>query len=42
MPRISYYVAVSLDGFIAKSDGRIDWLSCVDMAEEDYGYAEFF
>jgi dihydrofolate reductase len=42
MPRISYYVATSLDGFIAKPDGCIDWLSCVAMTGEDYGYAEFF
>jgi hypothetical protein len=29
---------MSLDGFIARSDGRIDWLSVVERSVEDYGY----
>ena len=37
----SVYIAVSLDGFIARSDGRIDWLSIVERAGEDYGYKRF-
>ena len=36
------YIAVSVDGFIARSDGRIDWLSVVEKKGEDYGYARFF
>ncbi len=39
--RCSVYIAVSLDGFIARSDGRIDWLSIVEQAGEDYGYQRF-
>ena len=36
------YIAVSLDGFIAASDGGIDWLSEIPNPEKsDYGYAEF-
>ena len=38
MPKIILYIAISLDGFIAKEDGNIDWLSSFD---EDYGYDEF-
>lgn len=35
------YIAMSLDGYIAKENGDIDWLSIVDNPSEDYGYAEF-
>jgi len=38
----SVYIAVSLDGFIARSDGTIDWLANVQRAGEDYGYKRFF
>jgi dihydrofolate reductase len=39
--RCSVYIAMSLDGFIARSDGRFDWLSTVERAGEDYGYKKF-
>jgi len=39
---VSYYVAMSLDGFIAKPDGDIHWLSAVERPGEDYGYAAFY
>ena len=39
--RCSVYIATSLDGFIARADGSIDWLSKVQVAGEDYGYATF-
>jgi dihydrofolate reductase len=41
-PRCSVFIATSLDGFIARRDGAIDWLSIVERAGEDYGYARFF
>jgi dihydrofolate reductase len=39
--RCSIYIATSLDGFIARKDGDIDWLSVVERAGEDYGYRRF-
>jgi dihydrofolate reductase len=41
-PRCSVFIAASLDGFIARRDGGIDWLSIVETPGEDYGYAQFF
>ena len=35
------YIAASLDGYIAKPDGDIGWLSSVEAPPEDYGYAAF-
>lgn len=39
---VTLYIAASLDGYIARKDGSIDWLSMVDAEGEDYGYAEFY
>lgn len=41
-PRCSAYLAVSLDGFLARPDGSLDWLEAVQTPGEDYGYAAFF
>ena len=41
MRRVVLYIATSLDGYIAKPDGGIEWLSVVDRQGEDYGYGEF-
>lgn len=39
---VSVYVATSLDGFIADSDGGIDWLTEIPNPEKsDFGFAEF-
>lgn len=40
MARIVYYVAASLDGFIADSAGGVDWLP--DAESGDCGYADFY
>ncbi len=41
-PRVSVYLAVSLDNFIARDDGSLDWLADVqDAGGGDYGYADF-
>lgn len=41
-PRCSVYIATSLDGFIARPNGGIDWLSIVEREGEDYGFKTFF
>jgi dihydrofolate reductase len=39
---IIYYVAASLDGFIATPEGGIDWLKPFEGTGEDYGYGDFY
>lgn len=40
--KASVYIATSLDGFIARRDGKIDWLpSGEGPSGEDYGYKKF-
>ena len=49
MPEVILYVASSLDGYIARPDGAVDWLDEVpeqgdgqeDVPADDYGYGEF-
>lgn len=41
MRKIVLYIATSIDGFIARSNGEIDWLSVVEEPGNDYGYSEF-
>ena len=38
--KVSVYIATSLDGFIARKNGEIDWLTGGESGE-DYGYAKF-
>ena len=41
--KASVYIATSVDGFIARPNGDIDWLAVADEGgeTEDYGYQEF-
>jgi len=41
-PRFSVFIGTSLDGFIARTDGGLDWLDTVHVPGEDYGYQAFF
>ena len=42
MPQFVLYIATTLDGYIARPDGRIDWLNSFEAGEEDYGYSAFY
>ena len=37
--RFRVYIAVSLDGYVATPDGRVEWLE--SFQNEDYGYSSF-
>jgi len=42
MADIKLYIATSIDGFIARKDGSLDWLNNHPNPDQlDYGYAEF-
>jgi dihydrofolate reductase len=39
--KVILFIAMSLDGYIAKPSGEISFLSLVEKENEDYGYNEF-
>lgn len=41
-PQISLYISVALDGYIARADGAIDWLTRIDDIDTDYGYDSYY
>lgn len=40
-PKISIYIAMSIDGYIAKKDGNLNWLEYGHTGDEDYGFKKF-
>lgn len=40
-PKISIYIATSIDGYIARQDGGLDWLEYGHTGDEDYGFKKF-
>ena len=43
MRKIKLYIAISLNGKIAKSDGSVDWLESIPKpVDSDYGYSDFY
>ncbi|GAA4451206.1 dihydrofolate reductase family protein [Nibrella saemangeumensis] len=38
MRKLILFIATSLDGYIARTNGEVDWL----LADEDFGYEEFY
>ena len=39
--KVKLFIAMSVDGYIAKDEDNIDFLSIVERPGEDYGYADF-
>jgi dihydrofolate reductase len=42
MLEVVYYVAASLDGYIATDDGGVDWLAPFQSAREDHGAGDLY
>lgn len=43
MPKIQLYIACSLDGYIAREDGKLDWLDAIPNPDKsDFGYFDFY
>ncbi len=41
-PSVSVFISATLDGFIGRADGALDWLTQIDDSDTDYGYEEYY
>jgi dihydrofolate reductase len=41
LPSVAINLCVTLDGFLAREDGRVDFLEAFNVGGEDYGHAAF-
>lgn len=41
MRKLTIFIAISVDGYIAKPNDDLDFLKSVEKKGEDYGYSEF-
>lgn len=41
-PSLIYHVTSSLDGYIARPDGHIDWFASLRQADEEYSFQYFY
>ena len=41
MPTGHVFIGTSLDGFISRKDGSLDWLILPEHKDEDHGYTAF-
>lgn len=43
MKKLKLYIATSIDGYIARKDGSLDWLDSIPNPDQlDYGYYQFY
>ena len=40
--KVILYIATSINGFIARENGNVDWLDKFNSSEEDFRYKDFF
>lgn len=40
-PKVSVFIASSLDGYIAHEDGSVDFLNAIEADGEDCGFSKF-